>query len=154
MIAQEMCSPQSSPERTFLSTFESLLHADNMPSYRWGNRCARKQDRCCFSHGCKFAHFLKPALHRVMDARSRDPGFRPSSPPWAPSVSPTALRDPAGGGRGGCPSPGPGARPSVLFHKPASPGQGQRACLSSGEQSVPLPWECLSCSKGGILAFG
>ena len=68
---------------------------------------------------------------------------------------PTALQGTAGGGREGGPpsSLGPGPQPSVLFHKPTYPQQEQRDCISSGEHSVPLPWECLSY-KWGNFGFG
>lgn len=82
--------------------------------------------------------------------------MRPISPPWAPSVASTASWGTAGGCRGAeaALSLHPGSQLSVLFHKLAWPRQEQRDCISSGEHSVPLPWECLSCSNGGILALG
>lgn len=72
---------------------ESFLDANNLPNYKRRNQGAGEQSRCCFSHGCKPEHFLKPVLSPRMDTPSRGPEtlaacpgvkIRPSSSPCAP----------------------------------------------------------------------
>ena len=129
MLAQWKYSPECLQKGSIVSSFESLLYADNIPNYRWRNQDPGKQNKSCFSRGCNSLNFLKQTCCLGMATGSRDPGkpavccrvkIRPSFPPWAPSITPTALQGTAGGGGGGGQpsSPGPGPQPSVLFHKP------------------------------------
>ena len=91
---------QSLSKKALSSLLLSVSSAVNIPSYRWRSQGPEKQTKSCFSHGCSSLHFLKQACCLGMAAGSRDPGkpaacyrvkIRPSFPPWAPSVTPTAL---------------------------------------------------------------
>ena len=73
MTAQGMYAPEPASKLTFFPTFEFLLYTNKIPSYRWRNQGARKQSRCCFSHGCQTPWFLQQAFHLVRDTGRRDP---------------------------------------------------------------------------------
>lgn len=75
-------------------------------------KAQNSRPRVVSHNGCSSLHFLKQACCLGMAAGSRDPGkpaacyrvkIKPSFPPWAPSVTPTALQGTAGGGREGGP---------------------------------------------------
>lgn len=126
-------------------------------------KAQESKTRIRFSHDVTL-HFLKRAPCLVTATGSRAPGKAvvcfPAQSRLAPVSCPgfllllqLSLRAQLGdGGEGWLPWSPIQALNLVFYFISLQPRQQQHDCISSGEHSVPLPWECLSCSNGGILA--